>query len=311
VDGDNVSFSAENLPAGFVLASDGAYSFDPADEIYQGLNAGESQVLTVPITVTDENGAVASQQIKITIAGKEDAPVVETVESGGIDYSHYAAENTDTSGMDAISGTSKNDHIEGTGVDDFIDGGDKNDHLEGGLGNDILDGGDKNDHLEGGEGADTLYGGSGNDHLQGGEGNDYLEGNAGQDKLEGGAGNDYLIGGEGNDNLIGGDGDDLLSGGAGKDNVSGGEGSDTYIYNPFDGNDSFSGGAGGGWTDTIALSADGSSDPDNPWTITVDGQELEYDMAAQALELNPDTSGVVTMADGSELSFEGIEKIEW
>ncbi|WP_315981313.1 hypothetical protein [Aliamphritea spongicola] len=80
------------------------------------------------------------------------------------------------------------------------------------------------------------------------------------------------------------------------------------MYNPFDGNDTFSGGNGGGWTDIIQLTQDGTNDPENPWTITVDGQELEYDLAAQALELNPDTSGVVTMADGSELTFEGVEK---
>ena len=138
-----------------------------------------------------------------------------------------------------------------------------------------------------------------------------MQGSDGNDQLTGGDGADKLLGGEGNDSLIGGAGDDILQGGKGDDIATGGAGSDTYVFNPFDGNDSFSGGTGGGWTDTIQLGTDGSADPGDPWTITVNGQELDYDLAAQALELNPDTSGVVTMADGSELTFEGIEKIEW
>ncbi|WP_261842456.1 VCBS domain-containing protein [Aliamphritea ceti] len=235
----------------------------------------------------------------------------ESSASSGIDYSNYGSEITDTSGLNAISGSSKNDDITGTDNADYISGGDKNDHLYGEGGNDLLDGGDKNDHLYGGDGEDTLLGGTGNDHLYGGDDKDYVSGGSGNDLLDGGAGNDQLLGGEGNDNIDGGSGDDLLSGGTGSDTVTGGDGSDTYIYNPFDGNDTFSGGNGGGWTDIVQLSQDGASDPSNPWTITVDGQEVEYDLAAKALELNPDTSGVVTMADGSELTFEGVEKIEW
>ena len=54
-----------------------------------------------------------------------------------------------------------------------------------------------------------------------------------------------------------------------------------------------------------------AGDPENPWTITVDGEHVEYDLASHALELNPDTTGVVELADGSSLTFEGVEKIEW
>ncbi|MCP4285134.1 MAG: calcium-binding protein, partial [Gammaproteobacteria bacterium] len=160
------------------------------------------------------------------------------------------------------------------------------------------------DDLRGYDGNDRLNGGDGSDTLTGGEGNDQLIGGSGADELDGGAGNDYLDGG---------DDDDTLEGGAGNDNVSGGSGSDTYIFNPFDGNDTFNGGEGGGWTDTVQLnaSADPGADPDNPWTIAIDGEQVQYDLAAQALELNPDTSGVITLSDGSELTFDGIERIEW
>ncbi|MCV6612921.1 MAG: VCBS domain-containing protein [Amphritea sp.] len=308
---DTLSWAVKGpVPAGFTLNPDGSYSFDPGNSAYDHLNNGETQSVTVNIVATDKAGASDVETLVITVQGNTDSGA-QIVSSSGINYANYGSEITDTAGMTVQSGSSKNDHITGTDGADYIDGGDKNDHLSGGRGNDLLDGGDKNDHLYGEEGEDTLKGGSGNDHLFGGDGRDYLDGGSGNDKLEGGVGNDQILGGEGNDNIDGGSGDDLISGGKGNDVVTGGDGSDTYVFNPFDGNDSFSGGTGGGWTDVIQLSTDGSSDPGDPWTITVNGQEMDYDLAAQALELNPDTSGVVTMADGSELTFEGIEKIEW
>ena len=81
--------------------------------------------------------------------------------------------------------------------------------------------------------------------------------------------------------------------------------------NPFDGSDYFNGGEGGGWTDAIDLSATAGADPDNPWTFEVDGVQLQYELASGALELSPDTSGVITFGDGTELAFDGLEKIEW
>ncbi len=102
-----------------------------------------------------------------------------------------------------------------------------------------------------------------------------------------------------------------LSGGDGDDRAWGGEGNDTYVVNPFDGSDYFHGGNGGGWTDAIELSATVASDPDSPWTLEVDGIQVQYELASGALELNPDTSGVITFGDGSELAFDGLEKIEW
>ena len=59
------------------------------------------------------------------------------------------------------------------------------------------------------------------------------------------------------------------------------------------------------------MDANNSTASDNPWTVTVDGQELTPAEGATAFEFNEDTSGVVTMADGSTLNFEGVERIEW
>jgi VCBS repeat-containing protein len=176
--------------------------------------------------------------------------------------------------------------------------------IEGTSGRDVMPGTDEADLLQGYEGNDVLSGGDGDDVLLAGDGNDRLYGEVGNDTLDGGAGNDRLYGN---------DGDDSLDGGAGNDRSFGGDGNDTYVFDPFDGSDSFSGGNGGGWTDVIQLdaNADPGADPDNPWTITVGNQQVDYDLAAEALEFDGDTSGVITLDDGSQLTFDGVEKIEW
>ncbi|MCV6610616.1 MAG: VCBS domain-containing protein, partial [Amphritea sp.] len=77
-DGATLSFSLSpgfSAPAGFSLNSDGSYSFDPQDSAYDALDAGDQQVLTIPVTVTDEHGATDTQQIQITVTGTNDTPV--------------------------------------------------------------------------------------------------------------------------------------------------------------------------------------------------------------------------------------------
>ncbi|MBN3564958.1 VCBS domain-containing protein, partial [Aliamphritea spongicola] len=64
-----------SVPAGFTLNTDGSYSFNPQDAAYESLDAGDVQTLTIPVTVTDENGATDTQQIQITVNGTNDAPV--------------------------------------------------------------------------------------------------------------------------------------------------------------------------------------------------------------------------------------------
>ena len=261
---------------------------------------------------------------------------IETIDAGGndvvgdwrsqtLDFSETSLEN-----VDAIRGEGGNDRITGTAGDDTIIGGTGNDVLNGGAGNDsfIQNEGDGHDAFYGGEGSDTVTRGAG-------DGDVGLAGNFGTansiETIDAG-GNDVVgdwrsqtldfsetslenvdvIRGEGgNDRITGSSGDDTISGGAGNDVALGEEGNDTYVMTPFEGNDYFDGGEGGGWTDAIDVSAVAANDPDNPWTVEVDGVQVEYDIAANALELNPDTAGVITFGDGSELSFEGVERIEW
>ncbi|MEW5009944.1 MAG: hypothetical protein RPT25_13460, partial [Cycloclasticus sp.] len=85
------------------------------------------------------------------------------------------------------------------------------------------------------------------------------------------------------------------------------EDNDSFIFEHHSGSDIFH--AGEGWTNSVQLEA--TEDSDNPWEIAVDDAQREYDLAADALELQPDTSGVVTMADGSELSLDGVEEVKW
>ncbi|MES9857544.1 MAG: VCBS domain-containing protein, partial [Sedimenticola sp.] len=75
-----------DAPAGFVLDEEGNYSFDPADPAYDHLNVGDTKVLTIPVTVTDDNGGTDTTQIQITVTGTNDAPIASldevTVEEG-------------------------------------------------------------------------------------------------------------------------------------------------------------------------------------------------------------------------------------
>ncbi len=146
------------------------------------------------------------------------------------------------------------------------------------------------------------------DKLSGTDENDHLEAGEKGDELPGGRGDDKLDGGDGDDKLNGGSGDDTLTGGRGNDVAFGDEGNDSYFFNTFDGQDTFHGGEG--WTDTINLSEVGA-DSDASWTITVDGEQVTPVNGESFIDFGEDTTGVVTMVDGSTLDFDGVESIQW
>ncbi|MES9903491.1 MAG: cadherin domain-containing protein, partial [Sedimenticola sp.] len=268
----------------------------------------ESQgIHELAIKVTDSDGNVYTESINIHVADVQEA--VTTTEVGGTGSDNITGSQSD----DVINGMAGNDNIRGNHGNDTLLGGEGDDTIDGNKGNDILDGGSGNDTLRGGKNDDILTGGEGDDNLDGGKSDDRLYGGIGDDELSGSDGNDVLHAGSGNDNMTGGKGDDTFIAGEGNDQAEGGEGSDTYTAEVFDGSDYFSGGDGGGWTDVIQLNAEAApgNDPNNPWTISVDGEQVEYELADHALSLNPDASGVISFADGSELGFDGVERIEW
>ncbi|WP_156504212.1 VCBS domain-containing protein, partial [Oleiphilus sp. HI0066] len=57
---------------GFTLNADGSYTFDPSHSAYQHLAAGTDQTVTIPITVTDQDGGTDTQNLVITVHGKDD-----------------------------------------------------------------------------------------------------------------------------------------------------------------------------------------------------------------------------------------------
>ena len=149
---------------------------------------------------------------------------------------------TGTDRQDSLEGGDGNDWIGAEGNDDTVRGGAGDDSLHGGGGNDAVYGDAGDDTLAGGTGDDTLFGGDGVDSLYGQDGNDTLDGGAGNDSLRGEDGNDSLFGAEDEDTLVGGLGDDTLDGGTGDDLLYGQEGNDSLEGG--DGNDSLRGSVG-------------------------------------------------------------------
>ena len=159
---------------------------------------------------------------------------------------------------------------------------------------------------------------SGADIAFGDRGDNELSGDAGNDILYGGAGNDGLSGGDGIDQLFGDAGDDRLYGGAGDDTLSGGDGADHFLIMQGQGNDRISGGNGGGWTDVIELQdSNGGSDIGSfgsDWTVQLTNGEIEStgtDGDNGWIDLTDDAAGTITLQDGTEIEFDGIEHIQW
>ena len=76
--GEQLQFGSDNpLPAGFTLDQDGKWSFDASDAAYQHLAAGQTQVISIPYLVTDDQGAVAGNTLTITVTGTNDAPIAQ------------------------------------------------------------------------------------------------------------------------------------------------------------------------------------------------------------------------------------------
>lgn len=71
-----LAFSLNSAPPpGLILNPNGSYTFDPANAAYQSLAAGQQLVLSVPYTVTDDQGATSTATLTITVTGTNDAPV--------------------------------------------------------------------------------------------------------------------------------------------------------------------------------------------------------------------------------------------
>ena len=128
-----------------------------------------------------------------------------------------------------------------------------------------------------------------------------ITGDGGDNTLAGGMGDDTVSGGAGGDTLTGDEGSDLLIGGAGDD---------VFLFGAGDDDDTVQGGVAGGWTDTIALDGVTGDYLTGDWTLTLTSGSIES-TGTSGLTLSADAEGSIIIADGSTVTFEGIEQIQW
>ena len=154
--------------------------------------------------------------------------------------------------------------------------------------------------VDGGAGHDRIYGTQSDDVIKGGAGNDRLYGESGADVIHGGAGSDLIYGGDGND---------FIRGDAGNDRLYGQSGDDTFVFGEGGGSDIVKGGSG--WLDNIHLeNQDGSTPSTDNWELTLKSGSVQ-EQADNYITLSKDSAGTIRFDDGSELNFDGIEKIDW
>ncbi|KZZ52402.1 hypothetical protein A3758_10405 [Oleiphilus sp. HI0118] len=89
--GDHLSYAPASSVDGFKLNTDGSWSFNPKDAAYQSLPDGQTQTLTIPVTVTDSAGATDTQNLTITITGTNDAPTIGAATGAVTDQSAMSA----------------------------------------------------------------------------------------------------------------------------------------------------------------------------------------------------------------------------
>ncbi|MEO5338241.1 MAG: cadherin-like domain-containing protein, partial [Magnetospirillum sp. WYHS-4] len=212
------------------------------------------------------------------------------------------------SGDDTLYGNADKDTLYGDGGNDVLLGGADKDTAWGGSGNDVIDGGTGDDSIGGDDGNDTLFGGDGKDTVWGGSGDDVLSGGEGNDTLGADSGNDTVFDGAGNDTVYGGSGNDTMVAGSGDDDVYGESGNDLFVFGGGAGSDYFDGGSG--WSDTIQLTGISNKPNAGDWTLELDS-DVGYTETEAGLEFEGDVSGTIRLEDGSELTFSGVEKIEW
>ncbi|WP_201258775.1 VCBS domain-containing protein, partial [Candidatus Thiodiazotropha endoloripes] len=96
-EGASLSFATSEEVDGLTLNEDGSYSFDASS--YQSLGEGDTEIIEVPVTVTDDQGATAETTLTITVTGTNDNPVAEAQEisadEGGLVNGQLQASDVD------------------------------------------------------------------------------------------------------------------------------------------------------------------------------------------------------------------------
>ncbi|MCF6765979.1 VCBS domain-containing protein, partial [Thiotrichales bacterium 19S3-7] len=279
--------------AGFMLNSDGSYSFDPSHNHYNSLNDGVDSIFDIPVTVTDEYAASDSVNLTVTISGINDVPIISGDVAGNVteDINVDAFDQITTSGQLSILDYDYNESffvsetLSGQfGVFEISDSGqwsyavdnnlgsiqtlDDNEYLvenfnvvsvDGTLTNvTITINGNSNDNSTGTNSDDNIFLTDNSDLSFAYGGNDLIYAYGGNDIIFAGSGNDVVYGGAGNDHIFAGSGNDVIDAGSGNDNSWGGNGNDIFSLNYSSlnstiGNDYIDGGSG--WTDIIEINS--------------------------------------------------------
>ncbi|HFQ4982122.1 TPA: VCBS domain-containing protein, partial [Vibrio vulnificus] len=93
--GATLTYSIAQAVDGLTFNPDGSYSFDPSHPSYQSLVQGQTQTLTVPVTVTDEHGASATQNLEIMVTGSNDGAQISGTDTGDVYESTYTDRSPD------------------------------------------------------------------------------------------------------------------------------------------------------------------------------------------------------------------------
>ena len=257
---------------------------DGVTDVMNSGGDGMEYPLTITTALADTDG---SESLSITIDGLPDGATL----SAGTENQDgtWSLESGDLSGLTVTVPSGSEDfmlNVSATATDEGGDTRTATQLVQVDTGDDGFDAG-----TTGTDSADTLTGSSGDDVISG----------------EGGA--DDIDAGNGDDTVMGGAGDDIIDGGAGDDHVMGGDGDDLFIFGSGDGADYFNG--GDGWSDTVQLEGvDGGPGGDSGWTLQVD-EGTTYTETESGVEFDAEASGSIVLADGSELTFDNVEKLEW
>ncbi|GAM63396.1 probable RTX [Vibrio ishigakensis] len=81
-DHESHTYTTANTPDGFVLNTDGSYSFDPSVAAYQHIAQGHSETLTIPVIVTDQDGGTDSKNLVIVVNGTNDPANITGLSQG-------------------------------------------------------------------------------------------------------------------------------------------------------------------------------------------------------------------------------------
>ncbi|MGR5308000.1 VCBS domain-containing protein, partial [Vibrio mediterranei] len=100
VDQDLLTYTTSNPIDGLTFNSDGSYTFDPSHASYQHLSKGDTQVVTTMVTVTDTAGGTHREELKFTITGTNDLPMMagqsqSVKEDGAVFHGQMVATDVD------------------------------------------------------------------------------------------------------------------------------------------------------------------------------------------------------------------------